>query len=777
MESSDDDVVSPGVDQLSDTHNRDTLSSSVITEAKDTDEHAQHDREDAASDEEIISNTSATISADAGDDEAHDFSPRVIVTDGEKSEDLSSVGMSSVVSDLRNARWDEETVTPFSMIPMQLRSSPRRHSWNPSSARPASRWDRHPALVQGCLPHTRRLGDPARHAFPLVLLHDDDEEMKKPDLEAPDLEAPADDNSSTHNSTDTRTPPDLESHASSSSKTPPAPSPYTVLGALDSKYQAYACLVDSSEEDRAVEIQLASFARPHMRAFHLAWMTFFVAFFTWFALTPLLSEVAISLDLTREEIWTSSICGVAGSAVTRLLVGGFNDKYGARWAMAGTLVLSAIPMALTGLVQSGTGLNIVRLFIGLAGSAFVTCQYWTSSMFTREVAGTANALVAGWGNLGGGVTQIVMGSVLFPLFKIIYGGVGWTRAEEPTNPEETVEHYDRPSDLAWRTACVVPALFCFIITYFVIRNADDCPKGNYSKRDREGFMPSVSARKSLMSGLTNLNTWILFVQYGCCFGIEITMINALALYFKEDFGLSTESAAATASIFGWMNLFARGVGGFLSDIANAKWGMRGRLVVQVISLVTEGVLAVVFANMHTLAGAICVMIVFSCFVQAAAGSTFGIVPYVNPGVTGSIAGIVGAGGNVGGVAFAAIFRSNEYRDAFSAMGWAAMSSAVLTVLLLIRGHAGLCCASDAPAVLDRRTSHIEEVGRIPAVRLQDPVENRHNSMQRKNSVSVDVDLSRSSRNTHSQRGTVRVQDTDSSGHAMRVAPIEILPMA
>jgi NNP family nitrate/nitrite transporter-like MFS transporter len=512
-----------------------------------------------------------------------------------------------------------------------------------------------------------------------------------------------------------------------------------------------------------------------MRAFHLAWMAFFVAFFTWFALTPLLSEIAISLDLTKEQIWTSSICGVAGSAVTRVLMGGINDKYGARWAMAGTLVLSAIPMALTGLVQTGTGLNILRLFIGLAGSSFVTCQYWTCSMFQREVAGTANALVAGWGNLGGGVTQIVMGLVLFPLFKIMYGGEGWTRAEEASNQVEPGNYYDRPSDLAWRTACVVPALFCFVMAYFVIWKADDCPKGNYSKRSREGFMLSASVRKSLMSGLANLNMWILFVQYGCCFGVEITMINAAALYFKEEFDLSTESAAAVASIFGWMNLFARGVGGFLSDMANAKWGMRGRLVVQVISLVAEGMLVIIFANMRTLAAAICVMIVFSCFVQAAEGSTFGIVPYVNPAVTGSIAGIVGAGGNVGGVVFAVIFRSHEYRDAFSAMGWAAAVSAALTVLLFLRGHAGLCCASDtSAAVLHGRSSHTEEVGRVASVRVQDPDGSMHNSSH---SVSMDVDWSCSSRHAHSRRGTVRVQDSDSSGHAMRVAPVESIPTA
>jgi hypothetical protein len=176
---------------------------------------------------------------------------------------------------------------------------------------------------------------------------------------------------------------------------------YTKQGAPDSKYTVYHVLVDPEQLDQAAEIPLYSNARPHMRAFHLAWSSFFVAFFVWFAMTPLLSEIAHSLDLERSEIWTSSILAVASSAVTRCLIGPLNDKYGARWVMCGTLVACSIPTALSGwIVQDVTSLYLTRLFIGVAGSAFVTCEYWTSSMFTQEIAGTANALAAGWGNLG-----------------------------------------------------------------------------------------------------------------------------------------------------------------------------------------------------------------------------------------------------------------------------------------------------------------------------------------------------------------------------------------
>lgn len=51
----------------------------------------------------------------------------------------------------------------------------------------------------------------------------------------------------------------------------------TRTGAPDSKYQAYKLDVDPTDGDRAAEIPLYSFARPHMRAFHLAWMSFFVS--------------------------------------------------------------------------------------------------------------------------------------------------------------------------------------------------------------------------------------------------------------------------------------------------------------------------------------------------------------------------------------------------------------------------------------------------------------------------------------------------------------------
>jgi len=438
------------------------------------------------------------------------------------------------------------------------------------------------------------------------------------------------------------------------------------------KYQTYSLNVDPNQDDKATEVRLLNFKRPHMRAFHCSWFCFFIAFFIWFAIAPLLSEVKITLGLTKQEIWTSNICSVFGTIFLRFINGPLCDKYGARIPMSMILCFASIPCALTGLVNSATSLAVIRFFIGFGGSTFVMCQYWTSRMFTKEVVGTANALVGGWGNLGGGVTQLVMGSVLFPLFKT-----------------------GMSAEMAWRTVSIVPACVGMATGIIILFISDDAPKGNYKDMKKNGTMAEVSAANSFRSGALNFNTWLLFVQYACCFGVELTMNNAAALYFREVFELSTESAAAIASIFGWMNLFARGVGGFVSDKANAKMGMRGRLWWQTICLIIEGIMVLVFANTKSLGLSIFVLVIFSSFVQAAEGSSYGIVPYVNPPVTGSIAGIVGAGGNTGAVCFGFGFRQLSYYSAFMLMGSCIIASGALSLFVCIKGHAGLISGQDS----------------------------------------------------------------------------------
>ena len=439
------------------------------------------------------------------------------------------------------------------------------------------------------------------------------------------------------------------------------------------KYEDYNIEVDPDQDDKATRIKLGSLKRPHMRAFHMSWWGFFIAFFIWFAIVPLLSEIQDDLGLTKQEIWTSYVVGVSGTIVMRFILGPVCDEYGARIPMAAVLCFASIPTACTGLIENASDLNTIRFFIGSAGGTFVMCQYWASCMFANEVVGTANALVGGWGNLGGGVTQLFVGAGLFPLFKMLFDG---------------------DAHKAWRYVSIIPAFVAFctgIMIYFV---SDDAPKGNYTELKKHGQMANVSAAASVRQGASNFNTWILFLQYAACFGVELTMNNATALYFKDKFDLSTESAAAIASIFGFMNLFARGLGGFLSDKGMGHMGMRGRLLAHTCFLVMGGILLIIFAQANNLIFAVAFMVLFSLFIQAAEGTTFGIVPYVDSSATGVISGIVGAGGNVGAVCFGIALQYLEYHTAFMIMGYTIIGSSLLSLVIFIKGHSSLIWGQD-----------------------------------------------------------------------------------
>jgi MFS transporter, NNP family, nitrate/nitrite transporter len=143
-----------------------------------------------------------------------------------------------------------------------------------------------------------------------------------------------------------------------------------------------------------------------------------------------------------------------------------------------------------------------------------------------------------------------------------------------------------------------------------------------------------------------------------------------------------------------MNLFARGLGGFFSDLANKPMGMRGRILVQTVCLVGEGIMVLIFANSKSLGLAIFYLVIFSLFVQAAEGSSFGIVPYVDPPATGSIAGIVGAGGNVGAVSFGICFRELDYKPAFYIMGFSILATAAMSSFIYIKGCSALFFGTD-----------------------------------------------------------------------------------
>ena len=169
--------------------------------------------------------------------------------------------------------------------------------------------------------------------------------------------------------------------------------------------------------NRATEIKLCSFKRPHMRGFWCATMGFFTAFVGWFAFAPLMPTIKDVLGIEKSEIYTANICAVSATIAARVVIGPMCDMLGPRRLMAGLLLIAAAPVACGAFVNNATGLILDRFFISFAGATFVPCQFWTMQMFAPQISGTANAMAGGWGNLGGGFVQAFIPGV-FELFKV-----------------------------------------------------------------------------------------------------------------------------------------------------------------------------------------------------------------------------------------------------------------------------------------------------------------------------------------------------------------------
>jgi NNP family nitrate/nitrite transporter-like MFS transporter len=145
-----------------------------------------------------------------------------------------------------------------------------------------------------------------------------------------------------------------------------------------------------------------------MRAFHMAWIAFFLCFFAWFGIAPLMAVVRDELKLTKDQVGWCIIASVSITILARLWIGWLCERYGPRLTYTWLLILGSLPVMLIGLSWNFESFLVFRLLIGAIGASFVITQFHTSVMFAPNCVGTANAAAAGWGNLGGGVTQMVM---------------------------------------------------------------------------------------------------------------------------------------------------------------------------------------------------------------------------------------------------------------------------------------------------------------------------------------------------------------------------------
>ena len=415
---------------------------------------------------------------------------------------------------------------------------------------------------------------------------------------------------------------------------------------------------------KAEKIQLFSISSPPMRAFHLTWMAFFVCFFAWFACAPLMPLIKQQLGLSVAQIANINIAAVAATILVRLIVGPLCDRFGPRKTYTGLLLLGALPVLGVGLSHSYESFLWFRLCIGAVGASFVITQYHTSVMFAPQVVGTANAATAGWGNAGGVVAQGLM-PLLLTAFLMLGVGEG----------------------MSWRLALVVPGVLMLIMAVLYWRYTQDCPQGNFSDLRAAGIAidgpkgsKSIGGWASFRTASVNYRVWMLFITYGACFGVEIFIHNIAAIYYVDHFGLSLKSAGIAAASFGLLALFARALGGIVSDRVARRGGLNRRAMLLFVLMLGEGLGLLWFAHAGSAALAVLAMLCFGLFTHMACGATYALVPFIDRRALGGVAGIIGAGGNVGAVLAGFLFKGlGDTQQTLSMLGALVAVSALCAI--------------------------------------------------------------------------------------------------
>ena len=378
-------------------------------------------------------------------------------------------------------------------------------------------------------------------------------------------------------------------------------------------------------------LNIFSMKGVQMKTFHITWLTFFFCFFAWFGMAPLMKIAREQLHLTKDQIGNIQIASVSATIIARLIIGRLIDKYGPRIIYTWLLVLCAIPVLLIGTSHSYTSFLLFRLAIGVIGASFVITQFHTSVMFAPNIKGTANATAGGFGNAGGGAANFFM-----PMIASGFTALGFCSRED-----------------SWRYAMLVPGVMLLVCAYLYYKFTKDTPAGDFKEI---GY--KVDGKKNtFMIAIRDYRTWILTIAYAACFGVEITVDNFAPIFFTDSFGASLAVAGMCAGIFGWINIFARPMGGIVADKVGKVWGFDGKSFLLAILLLLEGIGLIWFAKSGNIGMAIFMMFFFGLSLKMANGATYSLVPFISPVAVGSVAGIVGAGGNIGAMLIAFMFKA------------------------------------------------------------------------------------------------------------------------
>ncbi|MGQ0657584.1 MAG: MFS transporter [Chromatiales bacterium] len=420
-----------------------------------------------------------------------------------------------------------------------------------------------------------------------------------------------------------------------------------------------------------------------MRILHLSAIAFFLTFVVWFNHAPLMVSIKEAFQLTDSQMKALLILNVAITIPARILIGMLVDRLGPRRTYSALMVISSGLCFFFAMADDYETLALARFLLGFVGAGFVIGIRMLAEWFPAKQVGLAEGLYGGIGNFGSAGATL-----LLPALALLIGGAhGWRYAVGASSavllvyavvfyllardtPEGST--YFRPNkagglevtskgDLAFYLLINVPLYLALGIIAWRLQTLGLLSAPTVAMID--AALVAVYLIQSYRIYRVNADIFvqpvpalhrykfkqvaILSAAYLVTFGSEVATVSMLPLFFKETFDVSQVQAGLIASAFPIMCLVARPLGGYLSD----RFGRKRTLMTMLAGLAAGFLLMSRIDGSWSIALAALVSAMCAGFVLGGAGSVFAIVPLIKRRLTGQIAGMAGAYGNVGSVMF------------------------------------------------------------------------------------------------------------------------------
>ena len=356
------------------------------------------------------------------------------------------------------------------------------------------------------------------------------------------------------------------------------------------------------------------------------------AFAANFAVWTMFSIIGIGikndLGLSDTQFGILVATPILTGSLTRLPLGIMTDRFGGRIVFFIQMLLVAIPTYGLAFATDYWHFLVIGLFVGLAGGSFAIGIAYTSAWFDDKRQGTAMGIF-GAGNAGAAITNLVAPSIV-----VAYG---WEMVPK-----------------VYSVAMLVMAVIFWFFTF------------NDPQHEARKLSGKHVSLKDQLQPLKEVRVWRFGLYYYFVFGGFVALALWLPKYYIGEYGLDLKTASIITMCFTLPSGLIRALGGYLSD----KYGARSiNWAVFWVSLValffvsypqTTMIIHGIEGDVHTEIGISLwafTALVFIIGISQGIGkaSVYRIIHDYYPDNMGSVGGMVGVIGGLGGFSLPIIF--------------------------------------------------------------------------------------------------------------------------